>query len=50
MAIPAANLRQMQKLTANKWTEVGNSYGRIRGRMEGNEGNGQPYRKANNVN
>ena len=28
--------------TANHWTEVGASYGRVRGRIEGTEGDGNP--------
>lgn len=34
--------RQMQTLTVNHWTEVGSSYSRIRGRIEGAEGDGNP--------
>jgi hypothetical protein len=32
----------MQTLTANLWTELRDSYGRVRGRAEGSEGNGNP--------
>ena len=32
----------MQILTANHWTEVADSYGRVRGRTEGAEGDGNP--------
>ena len=30
----------MQILTVNQWTEVGDPYGRVRGRIEGAEGDG----------
>jgi hypothetical protein len=32
----------MQILTADLWTEVRDSYGRIRGRIEGTEGDDNP--------
>ena len=32
----------MQILTANHWTEVRDPYGRVRGRIEGTEGDGNP--------
>jgi hypothetical protein len=32
----------MQRLTANHWTEVGDPHGRVRGRIEGIEGDGNP--------
>ena len=32
----------MQVLTANHWTEVGDPYGTVRGRIEGAEGDGNP--------
>ena len=32
----------MQILTANHWTEVKGPYGRVRGRIEGEEGDGNP--------
>ena len=32
----------MQILTANHWTEVRDPYGRVRGRIEGAEGDGNP--------
>jgi hypothetical protein len=32
----------MQILTANHWTENGDPYGRVRGRIEGAEGDGNP--------
>jgi hypothetical protein len=32
------HLRQTQILTANHWTEIGNPYGRVRGRTETAEG------------
>jgi hypothetical protein len=32
----------MQILTANHWTEVRNSYGRVRGRIEGTEEDANP--------
>ena len=35
-------LRQMQILTTKHWTEVGNPNGRVRGRIEGAEGDGNP--------
>ena len=34
--------RQMQILTAKHWTELGDPYGRVRERSEGNEGDGNP--------
>ena len=36
------HLRQMQILTAKHWTKVGDPYRRVRGRIEGTEGNGNP--------
>jgi hypothetical protein len=35
----------MQTLTPNQWTEVGDCYGGIRGRMEGTEGESKPTGK-----
>ena len=32
----------MQILTARLWTELGDRYGRVRGRIEGAEGDGNP--------
>jgi hypothetical protein len=32
----------MQILTGSHWTEVGDQYGRVRGRTEGAEGDGNP--------
>jgi hypothetical protein len=32
----------MQILPANHWTDVGDPYGRVRGRVEGAERNGNP--------
>jgi hypothetical protein len=32
----------MQILRINHWTEVGDPYGRVRGRIEGAEGDGNP--------
>jgi hypothetical protein len=32
----------MEILTAKHWTEVRDPYGRVRGRIEGNEGDGNP--------
>jgi hypothetical protein len=39
-------MRQMQILTANQWAEVGDSYGRVRGRIEEAEGDGNPIGRA----
>jgi hypothetical protein len=35
-----------QILTANHWTEAMNPHGRVRGRIEGTEGNGIPTRRT----
>jgi hypothetical protein len=35
----------MQILTANHWIEIGNPYGRVRGRIERAEGDGEPIRR-----
>jgi hypothetical protein len=35
----------MQILTANHWTQVGNPYGRVRGRIKGTEGDDDPIRR-----
>jgi hypothetical protein len=41
----------MQILTAIHWTEVGEPYGRVRGRIEGAEGDGNPIgRKTSSTN
>ena len=39
------HLRQMQILTANKWTPVREPYGRVRGRIEGAVGDASPLRR-----
>jgi len=36
----------MQILTGNHWTEVGDPYGRVRGRIERAEGDGSPIRRT----
>jgi hypothetical protein len=36
----------MQVLTANHWTEIEGPYERVRGRIEGAEGNGNPIGKT----
>ena len=36
----------MQILTANHWTEVKDLYGRVRGRIKGAEGDGNPIGRA----
>jgi hypothetical protein len=40
----------MQILTANHWIEVEDPYGRVRRRIEGAEGDGNPIGKTNCVN
>ena len=39
-ASTSSQLRQMQILTVDHWTEVGDPYGRVRGRFEGTERDG----------
>jgi hypothetical protein len=39
-------MKQMQKLTVNRWIEVGHQYGRVRGRTEGAEGDYNPIGKT----
>ena len=36
----------MQILTANHWTKLGDSNGRVRGRIEKDEGDGNPIGRA----
>jgi hypothetical protein len=36
----------MQILTGNHWTEAGDPYGRVRRRMEGAEGDGNPIERT----
>jgi hypothetical protein len=40
----------MQILTANHWTEVRDLYGRVRGRIKGAEGDGNPIGRTNSKN
>ena len=45
-SLPSSWLRQMQIPTDKHWTEFGNPCGRVRGRIEGPQGDGNPTERS----
>lgn len=50
MAESSLQLKQMQRSIAKHWADLGDSYGRVGGRIECHGRYRKPYRKINRVN